>query len=337
MNKEKIYYSTVVKIYDVLCIAFMMFLVCCILGLTVISGARLLPFIFSAVLLAMLLLLRYLFVIKRFRKLRTVFRQYLKSYNFEDIFEQKLMLSESVDVAFGMVSEKLNKSKNLSLSRKQAQYLALQNQINPHFLYNTLECIRSEALCQGMDGVASMTEALATFFRYTISNVDKFVTLEDELTNVENYYLIQQYRFGDRLDMKIEYGNEDDLSLLDLYMPKLTLQPIVENSIYHGLERKLGNGSLRIKMERTREYLIIRISDNGLGIEKDRLDVLNRKLLKNTYDDISGQENGLGGIAIMNVNNRIKLLFGEQYGINIQSVSHVGTDVEITLPVIEKQ
>ena len=111
----------------------------------------------------------------------------------------------------------------------------MQNQINPHFLYNALEAIRSDALLADCADIAETTEALATFFRYTISNVQEYVTFSDELDNAENYFTIQRCRFGDKLEMELEMENED---LLEARMPKLILQPLVENAVVHGLEGK---------------------------------------------------------------------------------------------------
>ena len=213
------------------------------------------------------------------------------------------------------------------------EYLALQNQINPHFLYNTLEGIRAEALIAGVDSIAEMTEALATYFRYTISQVNNLVTLEEELANVENYYYIQQFRFGSKLDLRIRYDCEDEEEALMCQLPKLTLQPIVENSIYHGLERKIGTGHLDIKVTVTDSHLIIMISDDGVGIEKGQVKIMNEQLRALRLEEENNGETGKkGGIAVKNVNNRIKLLFGEEYGIYIYSQPDVGT--EITLPVV---
>ncbi|WP_034863363.1 sensor histidine kinase [Ruminiclostridium cellobioparum] len=279
----------------------------------------------------------YISVYLRYRQMEKLLQLYTEGYFVDDFFEQDIKISKTVSKVLELLSDRLDKSALLNVSKKQAQYLALQNQINPHFLYNTLEGIRSEALCAGMDGVASMTEALATFFRYTISNVDHLVTLEDELSNIENYYIIQQFRFGDKLSLSIEYDDDgDDLSILNLKLPKLILQPIVENSIYHGIERKIGKGNLRIHIDYTSDRLIIRISDDGMGIEKEALDKLNNKLLTNSLDDMESKKEKKGGIAIINVNNRIKLIFGEKYGIYIYSTQNVGTDVEITLPIIKE-
>ncbi|NLJ32003.1 MAG: histidine kinase, partial [Clostridiales bacterium] len=217
-----------------------------------------------------------------------------------------------------------------------AQYLALQNQINPHFLYNTLEGIRGETLNAGLENVAKMTEALATFFRYTISNVENLVTLEDELANVNNYYIIQRYRFGERLKLVVDYDAEHEPEIMSCRMPKLILQPIVENAIYHGLERKIGEGLLRIKIETTASRLILTISDNGIGMPEERLREINGKLNGTTLDYIRPESEKHGGIAVVNVNNRIRLLFGEEYGVCIYSTEQVGTDVEITLPLMKK-
>ena len=180
-----------------------------------------------------------------------------------------------------------------------------------------------------------MTEALSTFFRYTISNVEQLVSLEDELRNIENYYVIQRYRFGERINLSIEYDDEDDRDELGKYrMPKLTLQPIVENAIIHGIERKIGRGNIRIKLEATSKRLMITVSDDGVGMDEDRLQQLNRELETPSLDFVNPDREKRGGIAIINVNSRIRLLFGEQYGVTIYSTEGVGTDVEVTLPLI---
>ncbi len=221
----------------------------------------------------------------------------------------------------------------MEMNKRQAQYLALQNQINPHFLYNTLESIRSEALVAQLDSVADMTEALAVFFRYTISKVENLVSVEEELENCKTYFRIQKYRFGDRVNLHIEYDKEEWQELRRLRMPKLTLQPILENSIIHGTELKLGTGNLRIQIECTQKRLLIRVSDDGVGMNEEVLLKLNEKLRSARTKEYQTQ-NAKGGIALVNVNNRIHLLFGEEYGMHVYSVEGVGTDVEISLPTI---
>ncbi len=339
MRKPKRYLIENVKKWLLLLFLFHLFLLICLLIEAVLTDSFKIIFIICLILQIVIIYLGYTMVYRKYKNINRIIQLYTEGYLVDNVLRQNIDISPTVNKALWMLEERLNKTEVLNVSKKQAQYLALQNQINPHFLYNTLESIRSEALCSGMDGVASMTEALATFFRYTISNVDHLVTLEDELSNIENYYIIQQYRFGDKLSLSIEYDDgDDDLSVLNLHLPKLILQPIVENSIYHGIEPKIGNGSLKIRIDRTIDRLIIKISDDGLGIEKSLLEELNNKLLTNSMEDvIEPKREKKGGIAILNVNNRIKLLFGEEYGVHIYSTINVGTDVEITLPIMTEQ
>lgn len=234
----------------------------------------------------------------------------------------------------------IDKDRLINSSMKEAQYLALQNQIHPHFLYNTLEGIRSEALIAGLDSVAEMTEALATFFRYTISHLDRLVSLEEELENVENYYYIQQFRFGEKLHLSIEYEHDEDISkpeILNLSLPKLTLQPIIENAIFHGIEKNVRQGKIRIRIGVTDCRLVILVSDNGVGMEEEKLIALNAQLAHlNLEPKSKNTEKTRGGIALINVNNRLKLLFGEEHGLYVYSNVGSGTDVEVSLPLVRK-
>lgn len=290
----------------------------------------------ACLLFALLIYIGYRWVYLPYKETEKVFQLFVSGYTMEGIYDLRYPFSPELEKTIQKLKEFLKTNELISATKKQAQYLALQNQINPHFLYNTLEGIRGEAISAGLDNVAQMTEALATFFRYTISNAENFVTLEDEITNIENYYIIQQYRFGERLNLSIEYDCDDKEKILHYRLPKLTLQPIVENSIFHGIERKMGRGTIHIKIETTPKRLIITISDNGLGMEEARLRELNEKLNTQSMEYINPEKEKKGGIAMINVSNRIKLLFGEEYGIVLFSTQNVGTDVEITLPLLTK-
>jgi len=259
---------------------------------------------------------------------------FASGYLFQDVFDQRVALSPEFEKALEKFKEMIDKKEMISASKRQAQYLALQNQINPHFLYNTLEGIRGETLSAGLDNVANMTESLATFFRYTISQGDHLVTLADELSNIENYYVIQRYRFGERLNLVVDFDADEELKLMKYHLPKLTLQPIVENAICHGIEKKIEKGTVRIKIETTPKRLVIVVSDDGIGIAGDRLEELSLKLNHTAINYVKPDSEEKGGIAIVNVNSRIKLLFGEEYGTCIYSTPNVGTDVVITLPLI---
>lgn len=277
----------------------------------------------------------YRWIYKLYKKNEKMLQLFIHGYTLNG--NSEILISPEVEGALTKFKEMMNTNELISVSKKQAQFLALQNQINPHFLYNTLEGIRGEALMAGLDSVAEMTEALSTFFRYTISNVEHLVTLEDELTNIENYYIIQQYRFGERLNLSIEMNPEEEAMVMKYKLPKLTLQPIVENAVYHGIEMKIGKGTVRIKIETTPKRLIIIVSDDGLGMDEDKLEELNNKLNHSSFDYVKPENEEKGGIALINVNRRIQLIFGEQYGLNVYSRKNVGTDVEITLPLISKE
>lgn len=298
-------------------------------------GKRSVPFlIISGVcFLALAGLLLYLFrvCLPKIRRNEQFMDLFATGYTIDDAGQLDCYLSKGTELALKKTVELLDKGKLLSLSKRQAQYLALQNQINPHFLYNTLEGIRSEAIGAGVDIVADMTETLAKFFRYTISRVESLVTVADEIENVKNYFKIQQFRFGDRLKLEI-HCSVDESRIFRCQIPKLTLQPIVENAIVHGLEQKLDQGIVTISMTLTGRRLLVQVSDNGIGLEQDKLNALTESLSKTTYDYISHSGKNGSGIALQNVNNRIRLLFGEEYGIVIHSILRMGTDVVVTLP-----
>lgn len=257
---------------------------------------------------------------------------FLSGYTAEGIRNPEASVSRATDQLIRKVVDMLTSDEVLKMNKRQAQYLALQNQINPHFLYNTLESIRSEAMEAGMTNVMKMSEALADFFRYTISKVENMVTLEEELKNVETYFYIQQYRFEDRIRLEIVFEDDREL-LLKALMPKLTLQPVVENSIIHGIERKLDPGTVRISLGCTGKRLLIRISDDGVGMEPEVFAQLARRLDQPLLESVQSG-NSRGGIALVNVNNRIHLLFGEEYGMALYSTKDVGTDVTISLPYL---
>lgn len=210
-----------------------------------------------------------------------------------------------------LISEKVNEemySKNLKM---EAELHALQNQINPHFLYNTLEVIRGRALVQNAQDIADMTEALATIFRYNINRPGDVATLQEEIDNVRNYMLIQNCRFGDRFRFETEIEDVED-GILTHVLPVLTLQPLVENAIYHGINERIGGGRIRLKAYLTQRDLLIIISDNGKGMDDVTLQEIHRKLVGASEGLPVEKKTGRGtGIALTNVNQRIKFYFGK--------------------------
>ena len=234
------------------------------------------------------------------------------------------------------LEEYIQKSYTAEIEKKNAQMQALQSQINPHFLYNTLECIRGQALLDDNIEIAKMVEALSSFFRYSISKKGNLVTLRDELANTENYMLIQRYRFNNRFSMEIIIDEEDEVAY-DFLVPRLIIQPVIENAIFHGLEERMEGGIVSIEVIVTDLDMIITISDNGKGIDCAELEELNNRMNANDMEleDKNNQINT--GIALPNINRRIRLLFGEEYGVNVYSTLGKGTDVEIIIPANYKR
>lgn len=224
----------------------------------------------------------------------------------------------------------INKLYSIKLRQKEAELNSLQNQINPHFLYNTLESIRGAALYHGITEIAAMSKALSLLFRYSISE-RVLVTIREELQHLENYLSIQNFRYENRFELQYNIPPE----LMDYKILKLTLQPLIENSIKHGLEMKLGKGTISIEVLVLDSNIKIIISDDGLGIPPKKLEELNRSLTNEKYQaGIEGDRSGTG-IGVINVNSRIKLYFGDQYGLKFREAL-VGTIVEITLPAVSE-
>lgn len=277
-------------------------------------------------------MISYLF--KPYEEMKKLYQRFADGEAYEELFEMDYEWMPRWNEVMKKLRHLLNKQDAIRMSKKQAEYLALQNQINPHFLYNTLEAIRGDAICAGLNSVAETTEALSIFFRYSITGVDSLVTLEEEIDNVENYFTIQHYRFGEKLKLEITYPKEEEV--LRLKLPKLTIQPFVENAIYHGLEKKVDGGIVRVKIDTTIHKLLITISDNGVGMPEEQVEKINSYFDKVAVSYVGEDKKKRGGIAMKNVNSRIKLLFGENYGIHAYSVEGIGTDIKMALPKIRR-
>jgi two-component system sensor histidine kinase YesM len=274
----------------------------------------------------------YRAVLLPLKEMNRQFLRFYQGYDTRAIFNDNTGYSLAEKLTLKKLGQLLDNKEANQLSNRQAQYLALQNQINPHFLYNTLEAIRGEALSEGMENIADITEAMATFFRYTISNMDNLVSLEEELSNAENYFAIQNYRFGDRFSMQVEIEKGSETAL-DIQIPKLTLQPIIENAIIHGLEHQVSPGKVSVHIGIVEQRLLIEVTDDGVGMSENVLNEINRRLMHPETSPAGEEKNRTGGIALVNVDNRIKLIFGEQYGLRVSSIKGYGTRVEIKLPV----
>lgn len=208
-------------------------------------------------------------------------------------------------------------------SKRKSEFDTLQSQINPHFLYNTLDIIVWMIENEQKNEAVKVVTALARFFRISLSKGKSIISVGDELEHVRNYLMIQQMRFKN----KFTYQIESEPETLELASLKLMLQPLVENAIYHGMEYMDGDGEIWIRACIQDDYLVYTIQDNGLGMTKEQAE----GLLTEHVHVSSGRGSGIG---VKNVNERIRLYFGDEYGLTIWSEPDEGTMITIRLPVV---
>lgn len=207
------------------------------------------------------------------------------------------------------------------IREKEAKIRVLQGQMNPHFLYNTLESINMLSIAKGNLEVSDMVSSLGKLMRYTIDHHSKNVTLKEELDFIRSYINIQQTRLGE----KLKYMEDIDSTLLDYLIPKLLLQPLVENSIIHGIQHR--EGFIKVHIFKGERDLQIIISDNGRGANEDLIQTIQQSL-KDASLPIDSK-----GIALSNVNERIKMMYGKQYGLIVSSWMDEGFIAKINLPL----
>ena len=210
--------------------------------------------------------------------------------------------------------------------KRKSEFDSLQAQINPHFLYNTLDIIVWQIENEKQSEAVHTVTALARFFRLSLGKGKNIVTVKDEIEHVKNYLMIQHMRFKNKFDYEFDIA-EDVLELPSL---KLMLQPLVENAIYHGMEFMDGDGMIMVKAWRKEDELYLSVADNGLGMTEDKVEMIL------TGESTSGNGRG-SGIGVKNVNERIKLYFGEAYGLTIDSEPDEGTTVIIHLPAKDEK
>lgn len=214
-------------------------------------------------------------------------------------------------------------AEQLKIEQKEAEFKMLASQINPHFLYNTLEVIRMKARASKQYDIEELVKMLAKILRKNIQAGSQDVEIQTEVELITCYLKIQHYRFGERIQYEIEMPPE----LMHIRILPLILQPIVENSIVHGLEVKEGIGHILIAISREGSDLLILVEDDGVGIEKEQLETLRSNMNRRN-------ENGTH-IGMQNVHQRIRLRYGENYGLELDSASGVGTRVKIRIPIEE--
>ena len=243
--------------------------------------------------------------------------------NIEKEDDELDMIAMKIDHMSESLKYNINKNYISEVKQKQAELSALQAQIKPHFLYNMLEVIRMCSLSKGNVDVADMIYSLAGMFRYSTYNNGSMVSINQEIKYCKMYFDLCCKRYRGIFKYKINISED----IKEYIVPKFILQPIVENSINHGIKKDLDNNLIEINIKEKDKNLEISIDDNGLGISKENLEKINENLKKNLQKTES--------IGLMNINNRIKLKFGEDYGIYISSELNNGTTVKVKLPILK--
>lgn len=229
-------------------------------------------------------------------------------------------LSESMNLMIDKINELLEQVTNEQIRLRKAEFELLQSQINPHFLYNTLDTIVWLAEAGEEKEVVSMVENLSDFFRISLSKGNDVISIRDEIQHVRSYLEIQQVRYRDILTFDIDVPE----NMMDMRIPKISVQPLVENALYHGIKNKRGVGKIEIKGEKKFDKITISVKDNGIGMTTEDLERVRNGM-------VFGQSEDNNVFGLYNVNERIRLKFGEKSGVSIESEYNVGTVAEIVL------
>ncbi len=223
------------------------------------------------------------------------------------------IMMDEIDVLMEQVKEEQRQFDKMHL-------YALQSQIQPHFLYNTLECIHWQALSEGNKEISTMVKAMAQYYRICLSEGKDIITLETEIAHVRNYLIIQNMRYDNIIAFTVKVPKQ----YFPIKIPKLTLQPLVENSIYHGIRVKEGKkGTIEIAIYETDRGICLTVKDDGVGMTQEELAYVNQNISSHNWDV---------GYGISNINKRIELMFGEEYGLAFRANEKNGVCVEIRLP-----
>ncbi|QMV42857.1 sensor histidine kinase [Cohnella cholangitidis] len=258
-------------------------------------------------------------ILKLAKHMRRVDENNMSLYEGETASDEIGFLTFSYNSMIHRIDELLNKVQKAELMKKEADYLVMQAQIKPHFLYNTLESIRMLAEINDDQDVVEATYTFGKLLRYTLSSGDNETPLVDEFENIRNYLEMYKLRMLDRLSYEIHM----DTDISGIFCPRFILQPLVENSIHHGISKSRGQGEIKVKITEADPFIHISISDNGAGITEERLSII-RGVLDNRLDrsELQTEDSGMG---LYNVSERIKVYFGESSGLDIYSKVGEGT------------
>jgi two-component system sensor histidine kinase YesM len=254
----------------------------------------------------------------------TITKNDLQALMTSDNVDEITELGMSFNIMIGKIKELLDSKIKEQENLKKAELRALQAQINPHFLYNTLDTIIWMAESKKTDQVVKIVSALSNFFRISLSKGMDWITIGEEVERIRSYLTIQKMRYRDILDYKIEV----DENVAENTILKLILQPLVENALYHGIKNKRRKGTISVRARRNgEEEILLEVEDDGIGFTPEKLAQLRAEL-----DDDSGDIKLESGFGIGNVNKRIRLYYGKPYGLSVQSEYTTGTCVTLVIP-----
>ncbi|WP_117169587.1 cache domain-containing sensor histidine kinase [Paraliobacillus sediminis] len=241
------------------------------------------------------------------------------------------LLGRSFNKMLAQIDQLMRLTKRHERQKREAEFRSLQANINPHFLYNTLDSIQWMARKQKADDIAEVVESLAKLFRIGLSKGRDMIPLSEEIEHLESYLMIQKMRYREKLNYQIQV----DESNRSLYVLKFILQPLVENAIYHGIKERRGLGHIIVTAHEKEQKLSIIIQDDGVGMSETQLEEI-RQALSEAITRTENQEENRDkkGYGMLNVQARILLTFGEEYGIYMDSKKEIGTRVEIILPIL---
>ena len=235
------------------------------------------------------------------------------------------VLSDSFEHMSNRIKQLMERVRTEETELRKTELKALQAQINPHFLYNTLDSIQWMCEQGKNEDAMKMVSALAKLFRISISRGHELIPIKDELQHAKNYLVIQSYRYRNQFS----YSFDIETRLEHYLCNKITVQPLIENAIYHGIDRMVDEGEIKISVKEApdnKDDILITVEDNGVGMTEEQC----RKILRKERSDSSG-------IGVKNVNDRLKIYFGEKYGLTIKSELDVGTIVTVRIPKIEAE
>ncbi len=255
----------------------------------------------------------------------TITKNDLQALITHDNVDEITELGMSFNIMIGRIRELLDAKVREQENLKKAELRTLQAQINPHFLYNTLDTIVWMAELKKTDQVIKIVRALSSFFRTTLSKGKDWITIGEEIELTRNYLTIQKMRYQDILDYKIEV----DEAVRDEKILKLTLQPLVENALYHGIKPKRSGGTITVRAKQTNNgQVLLEVEDDGVGCTPYALSKIQEEI-DTESDEITLKESGFG---LANVSKRIKLYYGQQYGLSVNSQYHQGTQITVAIP-----